>query len=59
MPLAWGVNIAVGCMNVSGEEVVVRDGAAGAGVECHGVGRLLMDTFDDVDFATVEHQRAS
>ena len=33
--------------------VLVHQGAAGTGVQCHGVLRLVVDAFDDVDFAVV------
>lgn len=46
------VDPAVACREGTGEAGVV-DGAALAGVQGHGIGALLIDTFDDVDLAVV------
>lgn len=56
--LRGGVGVAVGGVEVAGHGgaggtvvVAVVDGAAGGGVEGHGIGGGAVDAFDDVDFA--------
>lgn len=50
--LALSVDVAVPCRQGAGEQGdVVRDGAASGGVKGHCVGGLIVDAFNDVNFA--------
>lgn len=50
--LAGGIDVAVAGRHDAGETGIANR-AAGAGVQGHAVGGLLVDAFDDVDFAVV------
>lgn len=50
--LSRRVDVAVAGCHRAGETTVI-DGAAGARVQGHVVGDLVVDAFDDVDFAVV------
>lgn len=51
--LAGSIDVAVGRGDGAGEATCVGNGAARTSVERHGIGSLFIDSFDDVDFATV------